>query len=115
MSNPANREKQLARVKACNKRFREELRTFIGELKDVPCMDCGLRYEAVCMDFDHRPGTIKLMNISNAIGSRSGGRMKVKALILDEATKCDIVCANCHRLRTKARGQNRIPGSATKC
>lgn len=47
------------------------------------------------MDFDHVHGA-KLANISD---------MKTGSLerLLREMRKCDVVCANCHRLRTLAR------------
>lgn len=58
-------------------------------------MDCGNRFPPECMDFDHRPGEIKLFGISASVQ----GWQKM----LDEIVKCDLVCANCHRIRTKAR------------
>ncbi len=49
------------------------------------------------MDFDHRdPGT-KRQAVTRMIG-RAG-----TDAILKEVDKCDIVCANCHRDRTKRR------------
>jgi hypothetical protein len=33
-------------------------RAAINKIKSAPCMDCGLTFPAVCMDFDHRPGEI---------------------------------------------------------
>jgi rRNA-processing protein FCF1 len=49
------------------------------------------------MDFDHRDPTTKRMAVTRMIG-RAG-----TARILEEVAKCDIVCANCHRLRTVLR------------
>jgi len=46
------------------------------------------------MDFDHRDGTTKVQGVTRMV-SRAGTDR-----ILAEAAKCDIVCANCHRLRT---------------
>jgi hypothetical protein len=46
------------------------------------------------MDFDHLPGTKKL-----GLVARNGGIRWTEA----EAKKCDVVCANCHRLRTAER------------
>ena len=62
-----------------------------------PCMDCGNTFPPECMDFDHRPGTQKISSISK-LGKRTSWK-KIEA----EIAKCDIVCANCHRIRTKAR------------
>ena len=100
LKNPSNHAKHLARVKSHNARFRAARRAFLHELKSVPCMDCGGRFDPVCMDFDHRPGEIKLMSIGDAA---SGYKSNTK--LLAEIAKCDVVCANCHRLRTKSRGQ----------
>lgn len=66
----------------------------IRELKDKPCVDCGGRFHFSAMQFDHVRGT-KSFNISRA--SRS-----VKNLML-EAEKCEVVCANCHAVRTYKR------------
>jgi hypothetical protein len=45
------------------------------------------------MDFDHRDPSTKVRAVTRMING-SIERM------LAEAAKCDIVCANCHRLRT---------------
>jgi hypothetical protein len=62
--------------------------------KDVPCMDCGIRYPAYVMDFDHRDPTIKVGNLSKMWQTYSLDEIKI------EIEKCDIVCSNCHRERT---------------
>jgi hypothetical protein len=48
------------------------------------------------MDFDHRDGETKLFNIGNATNFD-------RQRILAEIHKCDLVCANCHRIRTQLR------------
>jgi hypothetical protein len=48
------------------------------------------------MDFDHRDPTVKVRGVTRMIMG-SIDRM------LAEVDKCDIVCANCHRLRTFQR------------
>lgn len=74
----------------------------IRAAKGSPCSDCGGSFPPECMDLDHVRGE-KLFNLSNS-GSRS------HAAVLEELAKCDVVCANCHRIRTrtraKARGRN---------
>jgi hypothetical protein len=80
-----------------NARRRRERVEMVRKLKDAPCQDCGKRFPYYAMDFDHRPGTVKLFNISrtaNGVG---------KARLLAEIAKCDLVCATCHRYRTAAR------------
>ncbi len=68
--------------------------------KNVPCMDCKIKYPQYAMDFDHRPGTEKQFTIGNAKASK-----KCMWRIHEEITKCDVVCANCHRMRTHERRQ----------
>ena len=50
------------------------------------------------MDFDHREGEVKASSTSVI------GRLRVRSL-LEELSKCDVVCANCHRERTYQRKQ----------
>lgn len=60
---------------------------------DHPCKDCGEKFPAVCMDYDHLRD--KTMNISAMV------RMKCSVVrIQREIEKCELVCSNCHRLRT---------------
>ena len=72
----------------------------IDELRRGPCADCGKTYQPCQMEFDHREGTAKTRNVADMV-SRS------ESIIRAEIVKCDLVCANCHRLRTHARGQQR--------
>jgi hypothetical protein len=75
----------------------------LSEIKNVPCMDCGNNFPPECMDFDHRDPSTKLFGV----GDRRDKGIKI---ILDEISKCDIVCANCHRIRTKSKKQYRVSG-----
>ena len=77
-------------------RWQEHAR-ILDRLRDVPCVDCGLRFPPCAMDFDHRDPAMKRYCVTRMIG-RAG-----TARILAEAAKCDIVCANCHRSRTLTR------------
>lgn len=74
---------------------REQASVFVEWLKELPCQDCKRVYPPVCMDFDHVRG-IKRFNISQGV-------LRILDNLLDEIQKCEIVCANCHRLRTKQR------------
>ena len=65
----------------------------ITELKSVPCTDCGNSFAKEVMEFDHVRGE-KSFTISDSIH-----RVSIQKL-LDEVAKCDVVCANCHRMRT---------------
>ncbi len=76
-----------------------ERRRFVAKAKDRPCADCGGRFPFVCMDFDHVSGE-KKAGISLMVEKvRPWGELKA------EIAKCEVFCANCHRLRTWTRGQ----------
>lgn len=75
-----------------------EKRDAIDRIKSAPCMDCGNTFPPVCMDFDHRPGEVKIGGISKL------AKKATIATLLAEMAKCDLVCANCHRIRTHSRG-----------
>lgn len=81
-----------------NKDMVEAARDIIRDAKSVPCVDCGQCFHYCVMDFDHRPGEIKLFSVADA-PKRGVSFDKVRA----EIAKCDPVCANCHRLRTFKR------------
>lgn len=66
-------------------------------LKAKPCTDCNQNFPACCMDFDHVRGK-KLFSVSE------GGNRKWST-VLKEISKCELVCANCHRKRTHKRRQ----------
>lgn len=78
-----------------------ENRAAITALKSRPCADCGGTFDPVCMDFDHRPGETKVAAVSSMVS-----RFPLDA-VLAEAAKCDLVCANCHRLRTHRERDHR--------
>jgi hypothetical protein len=61
------------------------------------CTDCG-QTDFRVLEFDHLPGHDKEFNISDAMATGYG-----KEKILTEIKKCDVVCSNCHRIRTYQR------------
>ena len=73
----------------------KETRDFVDEMKSAPCMDCGRTFPPVAMDFDHVRGE-KAFSISKRL-------MAKRETILVEIAKCDLVCSNCHRIRTHER------------
>lgn len=75
-------------------------------MKDNPCMDCNKTFPRVCMDFDHRPGTEKIADVSILINQSSS-----ISKISKEIEKCDIVCSNCHRIRTGERRKLKKSGA----
>lgn len=70
----------------------------------TPCADCNQYFPHYVMDFDHVPERgEKKRCVSQYIGSRSVDTPSVAS----EIAKCDLVCANCHKIRTHIRGQQR--------
>jgi hypothetical protein len=77
----------------------EPKRLFVDSLKSAGCMDCGWNVDPVGLDFDHRPDETKTVNISQMVVQTKYTEDDIRA----EAAKCDLVCASCHRLRSKGR------------
>lgn len=59
------------------------------------CKLCGYRGHPSALDLDHRDRSVKSFDISGALGGKqTWGRIK------EEIRKCDVLCANCHRIKT---------------
>lgn len=79
------------------------LRRKINLLKmERPCYDCGGVFPPNCMDWDHLPQFEKRFEIGPKIASRGFDA------VIDEINKCQLVCSNCHRLRTEARKKGKV-------
>ena len=73
------------------------LAQYLRDLKTkTPCVDCGINYPYYVMDFDHVRG-VKHANVMELVSTLS------KKRIDQEIAKCEIVCSNCHRIRTHMR------------
>lgn len=91
----ANKQFYLAR----NKKYRSEIREFVRNIKESkPCSDCNQNYPYYVMDFDHLEK--KEHNISFLAATGRIGKLKL------ELEKCEVVCANCHRIRSHSRLNN---------
>lgn len=85
-----------------NRAVLDENRRIVNEAKARPCADCGNEYPHYVMDFDHRDRTQKSFGIGRSL-------LRSTKILLSEIAKCDVVCANCHRIRTY-----RLPPSADR-
>lgn len=81
------------RVRLFGVKRREINRTIIRTAKAVPCADCGNYYPYYVMEFDHLDPSQKVNNVGWMLGGSTDA-------LRDEIAKCDVVCANCHRVRT---------------
>lgn len=88
---PANKARHYATVK---KRIRVLLERVRLLKLEHGCKDCGYTAHASALDFDHI-GDCKTANISRLI---KNGYCWEKILV--EIKRCEVVCANCHRVRT---------------
>lgn len=81
-----------------NKKTADRIRSQVQNIKaTTPCMDCGGIFHFSAIDFDHRDGCRKSFNVARMYHLGSMAR------IMEEIAKCDIVCSNCHRVRTYNR------------
>lgn len=71
--------------------FRQRIKIALVEAFGHKCACCGLEDSVVLYDFHHINPEIKSFGIANASTTRS------KQAYLDEAKKCIMLCANCHR------------------
>jgi hypothetical protein len=112
-----NKEKRNAYTRRWNKEHQDLIANTIAEKRwkidaiksATPCVDCGNKFPPECMDFDHLPGHTKLFSVSKlAVDNYSWAKIE------EEMAKCEIVCSNCHRTRTKIRssGFNRVCNEA---
>lgn len=92
--------KDKAKWKAYNDRRRQVNTQALREMKSHPCLDCGKTYPPEVMEFDHVPerGKKKV-----SISTLKGTRKLTAKTFKEELAKCDLVCANCHKLRTHKR------------
>lgn len=96
-------EKDEARRK--NLILRRNLISGVTEpLLKAGCTDCRKCFPPESMDFDHVTGE-KLVGIAD-LASSSYSDAELLLLLEEELKKCEVVCANCHRIRTINRHQN---------
>lgn len=68
---------------------RKRKKLWLDEQK-LSCLKCG-ESDGNCLDFHHRDPAQKSLTLSIAIAHASLERIQ------EELTKCDVLCANCHR------------------
>ncbi len=84
-------KKNFREINQRMKLLESEIAYELNKIKqDVGCKFCTER-EPICLDFHHLDKSLKEENVSFWVHAKS----KNKAL--EEAKKCIVVCANCHR------------------
>ena len=77
-------------VKARAALSKELVRARLATERQQPCIDCGLTFPPVVMQFHHRDPATKKYTV---------GACPTIATLERELEKCDVICANCHCLR----------------
>lgn len=88
-------EKKRAQYARMTKANKERVQAEIRKLRKGPCTDCRKRFHPFVMEFDHREGRGPRTRGFNSINSMRG--------LERELSKCDLVCRNCHAIRTYNR------------
>ena len=94
-SREANRRRQIDGATRRHRDAIEQNRLLVRAFKSHPCNDCGQCFPPEVMDFDHLGN--KIADISRMVFTHGPEGLK------NELEKCELVCANCHRVRTARR------------
>jgi hypothetical protein len=98
---PKFSEAELAGRRAADKRRparRSDHGLDLAKIKqEAGCADCGFTGHPAALHFDHLPGFVKRVNLSQM------NRGYARTTVLAEIAKCEVVCANCHAIRTWTR------------
>lgn len=91
-----NSDKEKARLRKNSKLNRKKIQEIVRQAKKLPCSDCEIEYPYYVMDFDHLED--KVFDIGTAV-ARAYSIIRIQ----EEIAKCEVVCSNCHRIRTHNR------------
>lgn len=95
--------KNAEKIKLGKKKWRTAFNAWYDSLKSGrPCVDCGGVFHIEAMEWDHLPQFEKVASLSQL------RKDKRKSEILGEIAKCELVCANCHAVRTFNRRCKKI-------
>lgn len=94
-SDPERKARHLASVRKTDKQRSIVNQRWVNEYKIAAgCKVCGFKEHPSALDFDHRNPAEKKFNIAEH--SNQGWSLKT---IKEEAAKCDVLCANHHRMK----------------
>lgn len=89
-----NKEEYLNNTKNRQERLLNENRIKLIDYQRLnPCVDCG-NNDPIVLEFDHLIQEEKTINVSLMLRDYKWEKIK------QEIDKCEVVCANCHRIRT---------------
>ena len=76
------------------KRVDENLKWLFNYKENLYCIKCGYKENVVALDFHHRNPDEKIDTISSGVRTQGWS----KETLIKEIKKCDLLCANCHRV-----------------
>ena len=86
--------KDPASYKAYQRNKRSEYKAWVAEIKlERGCARCGYKEHACALDFNHLDPQQKSRRIASDVTT--------KEQLLEEVSKCEVLCANCHRVHTQ--------------
>lgn len=89
-------ERNVNRRRFYTRAARQKLSQRVNAIKlERGCADCGYRGHPVALDFDHVDPATKEATVSQLVKAAAAW-----ARVEAEMAKCEVVCANCHRIRT---------------
>src|ERR1051325_6791274 len=90
-------ERRKAQLKINRQNSKQRAKEFVATyFASYPCVDCG-ESDSIVLTFDHVRGE-KRANVSDMVQAGLGLQT-----ITDEISKCDVVCFNCHAIRSQKR------------
>ena len=93
---PDVKRRQQSYMNGYQNRHRKAKYEKLRQLKESkPCADCNMFYPSYVMDYDHLDPVNKIDGIGYLVSTAHSW-----AIVEAEIAKCELVCANCHRLRT---------------
>lgn len=98
-----SRDGKQSKCKECHRErqllYYRSNRDRVGEYKvEKGCVDCGYKASPYALDFDHLFD--KKYTISQHLHRKSWDSL------LEEISKCEVRCANCHRIKTAERNRD---------
>ena len=95
-----NKRDHGTNVRRNMKGYQARAREILRKVKNTPCKDCHHEYPHYVMQFDHLDPALKSYDVSRMVSMGLS-----ESALLAEIAKCEVVCANCHAIRTYKRRQ----------
>lgn len=95
---PEQHAKEMQRKKDSKKIKYDLISEYINNIKvEKGCVHCGYNENPIALDFHHLDKLLKEKNVSSYWKTSWKQFEKIK----DEIKKCEVYCANCHRIEEK--------------